>query len=311
MNISHLKYAVEVERTGSITQAAENLYMGQPNLSKAIRELENNIGITIFKRTPKGVVPTVRGEEFLQQAKKVLAQVEHMEAMFIPGTKEQQTLSVSVPRASYIAEAFTSFVQLLDDTKEIDLDYKETSSMKAISNIMQDESTIAFIRFPIEQEKYFRHLLDFRGLESQLIWEFEYRVVMSGKHPLAHAQPLRYEDIIQYTEIAHGDLEMPHIPMHEAIKIKDRPYMKRRIFVYERGSQFDLLVNVPTTYMWVSPIPADMLKRQGLVQLKCDNPGNRYKDLLIYKKGYRLSSPERLFVNEVLRLRDDVAKEQN
>lgn len=311
MNILHLKYAVEVERTGSITQAAENLYMGQPNLSKAIRELENSIGITIFKRTPKGVVPTVRGEEFLRQAKKVLAQVEHMEAMFIPGIKERQTLSVSVPRASYIAEAFTSFVQLLDETKEIDLDYKETNSMQAINNIIQDESTIAFIRFPIEQERYFLHLLDFRGLDSQLIWEFEYRAVMSEKHPLAHAHPLKYEDIIQYTEIAHGDLETPHIPMHEAVKIKDRPYMKRRIFVYERGSQFDILVNVPTTYMWVSPIPADMLKRQGLVQLKCDNAGNRYKDLLICKKGYRLSSPERLFVNEVIRLRDTVTEEQN
>ena len=117
MNILHLKYAVEVERTGSITQAAENLYMGQPNLSKAIRELENSVGIVIFKRTPKGVVPTVRGEEFLKQAKKVLAQIEHMEAIFMPGTKERQRLSVSIPRASYMAEAFTSFVQLLDETK--------------------------------------------------------------------------------------------------------------------------------------------------------------------------------------------------
>ncbi len=309
MNILHLKYAVEVERTGSITQAAENLYMGQPNLSKAIRELENSVGIVIFKRTPKGVVPTVRGEEFLKQAKKVLAQIEHMEAIFMPGTKERQRLSVSIPRASYMAEAFTSFVQLLDETKEIDLDYKETNSMQAIHNILQDESTIAFIRYPLEQEKYFQHLLAFRGLESKVIWEFEYRAVMSEKHPLASANPLKYEDIIQYTEIAHGDLETPHIPIHEAIKLQERPYIKRRIFVYERGSQFDLLVNVPSTFMWVSPIPSDVLQRYHLVQLTCESPGNRYKDVLIYKKGYKLNSPERLFTNEVKRIRDLVAAE--
>ena len=60
MNLLHLKYAVEIEKTGSITKAANNLFMGQPNLSKAIKELENEIGITIFRRTTKGVAPTER-----------------------------------------------------------------------------------------------------------------------------------------------------------------------------------------------------------------------------------------------------------
>ena len=63
MNTQHLKYAIEVERTGSITQAADNLYIGQPSLSKAIRELEESLGIVIFKRTSKGVVPTEKGLE--------------------------------------------------------------------------------------------------------------------------------------------------------------------------------------------------------------------------------------------------------
>ncbi|HPR78720.1 MAG TPA: LysR family transcriptional regulator, partial [Candidatus Limiplasma sp.] len=58
MNIQHLRYAVEVEKTRSITEAAENLYMSQPNLSRAIRELESDLGISIFDRTPKGIVPT-------------------------------------------------------------------------------------------------------------------------------------------------------------------------------------------------------------------------------------------------------------
>ena len=61
MNLTYLKYVVEVEKSGSITGAAQNLYMGQPNLSKAIKELENDIGITLFKRTAKGVVPTRQG----------------------------------------------------------------------------------------------------------------------------------------------------------------------------------------------------------------------------------------------------------
>ena len=81
MNLQHLKYAVEVEKTGSITQAAENLYMGQPNLSKAIKELEGTLGVILFKRTSKGVLPTAQGKEFLRYAKSILDQVERMEAL--------------------------------------------------------------------------------------------------------------------------------------------------------------------------------------------------------------------------------------
>ena len=61
MNTTHLKYIIEVEKTGSISRAAENLYMSQPRLSKAIRELEKSVGISIFKRSSKGVVPTTKG----------------------------------------------------------------------------------------------------------------------------------------------------------------------------------------------------------------------------------------------------------
>ena len=76
MNISHLKYALEVERTGSISRAAEALYMSQPHLSKAIRELEESMGITIFSRTPRGVAPTKQGKDFLSYAQNIITQIE-------------------------------------------------------------------------------------------------------------------------------------------------------------------------------------------------------------------------------------------
>ena len=82
MNILHLKYAVEVAKTKSISKAAENLYMGQPNLSRAIKELEESLGITIFDRTPKGITLTPQGEEFLQYARRIISQVDEVEQMY-------------------------------------------------------------------------------------------------------------------------------------------------------------------------------------------------------------------------------------
>ena len=83
-NIQHLRYAVEVEKTGSISRAAENLFMGQPHLSKAIRELEEDMNITIFNRTSKGVVPTPQGAQFLEYARNILMQIDELESLYKP-----------------------------------------------------------------------------------------------------------------------------------------------------------------------------------------------------------------------------------
>ena len=109
MNILHLKYAVEIAKTQSISKAAENLYMGQPNLSRAIRELEDSLGITIFNRTSKGISITPEGEEFLQYARRIIAQIDEVEELYRSGRQQKQSFSICVPRASYISFALTEF----------------------------------------------------------------------------------------------------------------------------------------------------------------------------------------------------------
>ena len=106
MNLLHLKYAVEVAKTSSITKAAENLYMGQPNLSRAIKELEEDLGIRIFQRSSRGIVPTEQGEAFLGYARTILQQVDAIEKMYREERQHMSRLSVSAPRAAYVACAF-------------------------------------------------------------------------------------------------------------------------------------------------------------------------------------------------------------
>ena len=75
MNTLLFKYILEVEKCRSISQAAENLFMAQPNLSKAIREVEETLGFAVFRRTPKGVVPTPQGQEFLAVARNIVSEL--------------------------------------------------------------------------------------------------------------------------------------------------------------------------------------------------------------------------------------------
>ena len=90
MNIMHMKYAVEIANIGSINKAAEILLIAQPNLSRCIKELESDLGITIFVRSSKGMLLTPEGEEFISYAKNILKQIDDVEQMYHHGKMQRQ-----------------------------------------------------------------------------------------------------------------------------------------------------------------------------------------------------------------------------
>ena len=306
MNLLHLKYAVEVERTRSITKAAENLYMVQPNLSRAIKELEESIGITIFRRTSKGIVPTPQGEEFLSYARNILEQVDEIESLYMKDDKDKITFNISIPRASYITHAFIKLVAGMDLSKEIEINYKETNSLRAINNIVQGNYTLGIIRYQVAFEDYFKTMLKDKHLKGETIWEFEYLTLMSAAHPLAGKKNIQYSDLSDSIEIAHGDPYVPSMPLTEVKKTEFSDLINKRIFVYERGSQFDLLCDIPMTYIWVSPIPAELIARYDLVQRRCSDAKRKYRDVLISVDNYKLTELENQFVEELRKVKDEV-----
>ena len=99
MNIKHLQYMIEIERVGSISQAAKNLYVGQPNLSRILREVEESVGFTIFDRTHQGIRPTERGMAFLQHAHNILREMDAIETMG-SGVTEGNRLRVCIPHST-------------------------------------------------------------------------------------------------------------------------------------------------------------------------------------------------------------------
>lgn len=299
LNLTHLKYAFEIYKTHSISRAAENLYMGQPNLSRAVKELEKQLGITIFERTSRGMIPTARGEEFLQYIKKVLNEIDEIENMFTPEKMQIQKFSVSVPRSSYISYAFAEFAKHIDKNQKAEIFYKETNSMRAINNILKADYRLGIIRYQNIFDNQYKQMLEEKGLGYSLITEFSYVLAMSEKSPLAAKEEVAFDDLKNLIEIAHGDPYVPSLPVTNVKKAEFDEDIDKRIFVFERGSQFDLLEKLPDTFMWVSPIPDDVLKKYGLIQKKCPFGTKIYKDVLIFKKDYKFSELDKIFIDEV------------
>lgn len=309
MNLTHLRYMVEVERQGSITKAAAALYMGQPNLSKAIKEMELELGIPIFKRSAKGVVPTEKGREFLQYAKAIIVQMDKMEELYKDSGDSRVDFQLMLPRASYITYAFTEFVNALPKTELMDIKFKETNSIEAVNAIIECEISLAIIRCESSQEDFFTSLLKEKKLRSQEIWEFEYMVLMSENSPLAGENSISTAQLDDYIEIVHGDTAVPNIsPTLQKRNPRLRSH-KRHIYVFERGSQFDILSSNPNTFMYVSPLPNDLLKRYGLVQRPCADNRRTLRDLLIYQNSYRLSKTDQMFLEHLHKVIDKMESE--
>lgn len=313
MNTLHFRYAVEIEKTRSITQAAENLYMAQPNLSKAIKELESSLSITIFRRTSKGVIPTEQGVKFLDCAKKVLMQIDNMEAISSPDKHEKYNIRISVPRTGYISEAFSDYIADSDIPKNMDISFSETNSLSTIENVRENGCNFGIIRFNKAHEKYFIDFLKEKNLEWQSLWEYEMLAVMSAEHPAADKSNLAYSEFsADYIEIIQGDNLVPYIA-GATEKLFDENRQKnasaRHIYTCDRGSALNFLINIPKSFMLDSPMPKSICGRYGLVQKKCSFPDNCFNDYIIYTAGRKFSGNELDFINKLYEVRNKLAFE--
>ena len=307
LNILHMKYAVEVAKAGSLNKASETLLIAQPNLSRAIKELESDLGITVFDRSAKGMILTPEGEEFIGYAKGILGQINQVEKYYKSGLPIKQKFSISVPRACYISEAFSQFSQkLTQDPAEIF--YKETNSQRTINNLINHDYKLGIIRYAENYDKYFKALLNEKDMEYKLVTEFTYNLIMRKDSSLAKKENICFSDLDSYIEIAHADPYVPSLPMAKVVKEELPDNIDRRIFIFERASQFELLCENINTFMWVSPTPEKLLNKYNLVQRKCIENKKIYKDVLIYKKGYKLTELDNAFIKELTISKDKYIK---
>lgn len=298
MNFLHLKYAITVAETGSISKAAEKLYVAQPNVSRAIKELESDLNITIFERNSKGMIVTPEGEQLIHYAKRILRQIDDMEKIF-KYQKKKNVFSISVPRASYISDAFVEFSKCLNNIDNAEVYYKETNAYRVINNVINEEYNLGILRYYINHDRYFKDIIEKKELKCELINQFKYVLIFNKNSALAANKEIHYSDLKDFIEIAHGDPYVPSLSTNELVKTELSEEVSRRIFVFERASQFELLANNEETFMWVSPVSKRLLDRYGLVQKECIDNTKEYKDLLIYRSNYKLSKLDQEFITKL------------
>ncbi len=280
--------------------------MNQPNLSRAIKELEASLGVEIFSRSAKGMVVTPEGETFLRYATSILKQVDEVEGLFKKGASDKYRFSVSVPRASYISDAFANFSQSVNELDDAEVFYKETNSRRTIKNVTENEFKLGIVRYAEHFDKFYKNMFEDKGLTYELITDFSYVLAMNKNCPLAAKEVITFAELKDYVEIAHADPFVPSLSMAAVKKEELSDDMRRRIFVYERASQFELMSRNDRVFMWVSPISPSLLDRYGLVQKRCAENTKVYKDVMVHRKDYRLSELDNIFIAELCRSKREI-----
>ncbi len=299
MNLTHLKYAVTIAKTNSINKAADELFVGAPAMSRAIKELELDLGVTLFERSAKGMFLTSDGKLFVEYANKILKEVDDIENIFKTNNDKNLKFSIYAPRATYITNAFKNFSLKVTSNMNAELLYREADNDAIINNILKEDGGLGILRYSDVDEKYYKSLTHEKGIVGELIVEFSYQLLISKESPLNNKKNITLSDLTSYDEIGHPDFLLHLIDLKKDVK-------GSRILISDYDSQFELLNKNPNTYMWVSSVSKDILSKYNLIERKCAN--NIYKDVLINRADYQSSELDKIFIEELIKVKREYFK---
>lgn len=197
MTLQQLRYVIEVAKTGSMNVAAKQLFVSQPSLSMAIRELENDVHISIFERTTKGVVITAEGEEFLGYARQIINQVELLEDKYIEAGQIKKKFGVSAQHYSFAVKAFVEMVKGFDMDK-YEFAIREARTHDVIHDVVTGKSEIGILYTNDFNEKVLNKIFKDNQLEFVHLFTCEGYAYLWKNHPLAGKKVIDLEELQDY-----------------------------------------------------------------------------------------------------------------
>jgi len=278
-----------------VSAAAKQLYAAQPNVSKALKNLEEEYDLRIFERSSTGMIPTEQGRRFIEQAARVLEEVDRLSEDAHHARERCAELRVMIPHATYASYAAVDFLKEAAAADQLRIHIREGGSMEALDFVQRRGYHLALLRYAIEDDEHYTHYCARRGLKMEPVMDFEYCLLTNRDGPLAKHEVRDLAELDKYLEILHDDFQLPGEDGGDGVRWHVNP--ERRVHVYERCSQFSILQRLPTAYMWASPMPRKALEQYHLVLKKCPAQRQRMRDVLVYPDKGSLRTEEQAFVD--------------
>ncbi|MBP1989713.1 LysR family transcriptional regulator [Paenibacillus eucommiae] len=268
MTLQQLKYVIEVSNQGSINEAAKRLFISQPSLSNAIKDLEEEMQIAIFERSNKGISLSKEGVEFLSYARQVVEQAELLESRYLNAKPSPQHFSVSTQHYAFAVNAFVNLVREYGQD-EYELALRETKTYEIIEDVKSLRSEIGILYLNEFNGKVINKLLKDANLQFNSLFTAKPHIFISSKNPLAKQSIVTIEQLQHYPYLSFDQGE--YNSFHFSEEILSTITHKKSIRVNDRATLFNLLIGLNGYTISTGVLSADLNGNEIIpVPLDCE-----------------------------------------
>ncbi len=280
MTLQQLKYVVMVAEKGTITEAAKKIFISQPSLTNAIRELENEMNITIFDRTNKGISVSKDGEVFLGYARQVLEQANLLEEKYLGKSDIKQQFCISTQHYSFAVNAFVDLIKEYGQDK-YDFSLRETQTYEIIDDVARMKSEIGVLYLNDFNENVILKELKVNNLKFHELFVAKPHVFISDKHPLAEKESVSFNDLMPYPYLSFEQGE--HNSFYYSEEIFSMEEKNKNIRVRDRATLFNLVIGL-NGYTVCSGVIDEELNGKNIISVPLDEAGDMHIGYITHKK---------------------------
>ncbi|MDY4691242.1 LysR family transcriptional regulator [Atopobiaceae bacterium SGI.236] len=241
MTLQQLRYAIAVADAGSITAAAARLFIAQPSLSKALSELEAEMGVTIFERSARGVRPTEDGTRFLSYARQVVEQADLLESQFVHGTPVRRVFAVSSQHYAFVVNAFVELVREIG-RERYEFSLREGTTAGIIDDVRTQRSEVGVIYRSEFNREVITGAVRRADLRFEPLFVAAPHVFVSRTSPLAGRESVTLDDLAPFPRLSYDQGTQNSFYFSE--ELHPTQMVDKQIVVTDRATLFNLLIGL-------------------------------------------------------------------
>lgn len=304
MTLQQLHYVITISEMGSLSKAAEILYISQPSLSSAVQDLENELGFPLFHRSGKGMSLTNDGLEFLPYARQLYQYYDVIMEKYGKCGKRKKKFGISTQHYSFVVKSFVELVKQFN-TVEYEFAIRETKTREVVEDVRSSRSEIGIIYLSDFNRKIILNLLKSNDLEFHKLIECDAYVYLWKGHPLAECKSIRFEQLEDYPCLSFEQgSEGSFYFAEEILSTEEYP---RTIKANDRATMLNLMVGL-NGYTLCSGLICEELNGSDYVAVpfehEKDNSGSKMEIGYIVKKHQTMSHISKLYIEELKRYLD-------
>ena len=293
MDLNLLKYVIATDKNQSISKAADELYVSQPNISKAIQIVEKEIGFPIFTRTSRGVTTTNEGKAFIKKAIKLVKVFDDFADEFANKNISPFSLNVAHQKIIYLEDKFEELSHHFQKDEYLNINLQEKDEDEIIDLLLKDKIKLGILCINENDLPYFKRLLQLNNINFNVKNTLKIKVITHASNQLGTNNIINKNDLYSYTVIASDKNDFYYY-----YEEKHQINTSSNILKTNGGiGKLSLLASIPNSYILSLPLSDTTLQSYDCKMLSFDNIVNDWVILTIYKKYDLLTDLEKKFVS--------------